>query len=92
MVRCSREIWCRYVDRCIEKEPEMRKRLVDELSRRKWAYRFVEGCSLLREGRPQEARRHLGEAIKVAPLSPRPYAFYLLSFLGAAGRALRRPR
>jgi len=92
MARCSREIWGRYVDRCIEKEPEMRQRLVDEFSRRQWDYRFVEGCSLLREGRSREARRHLGEAIRVAPLSPRPYFFYLLSFLGAAGRTLRRPR
>ena len=92
LARCSREIWGRYVDRCIEKEPEMRQRLLDEFSRKRWNYLFVEGCCLLREGRPREARRHLGEAIRVAPLSPRPYAFYLLSFLGAAGRALRRPR
>jgi glycosyltransferase involved in cell wall biosynthesis len=92
LVRCSREIWKRYVDRCIEKEPEMRERLQDELRQRQWDHGFVEGCCLLREGRPRQARHHLGEAIRAAPLRPRPYAFYLLSYLGAAGRALRRPR
>jgi glycosyltransferase involved in cell wall biosynthesis len=92
LVRFSREIWGRYADRCIEKEPEMRQRLVDELARKRWEHGFVEGCCKLREGRPREARRHLGEAIRVAPLRPRPYAFYLLTYLGAVGRALRRPR
>ena len=70
----------------------MRQRLREEFSGQRWNYLFLEGCSLLREGRPREARRLLGEAMGEAPLSPRPYAFYLLSFLGAAGRALRRPR
>ncbi len=92
LVRCSREVWCRYAERCIEREPEMGQRLANELSRKQWEYHFVEGCCLLREARSRESRRHLGEAIRVAPLRPRPYAFYLLSFLGPAGRALRRPR
>jgi hypothetical protein len=78
------EIWSRYLDRCIEREPEMRRRLLEDFGRKRWSHLFEEGCSLLREGRPREARRRLGEAIGVSPFRPRPYAFWLASLLRAS--------
>ena len=92
LARCSLEIWSRYAERCIAMEPEMKERLAAELAHKRWEHGFIEGCCLLREGRSREARRQLREAIRANPINPRPYAFYALSFLGAAGRALRRAR
>ncbi|HZI95465.1 MAG TPA: glycosyltransferase [Patescibacteria group bacterium] len=84
LARCVVEIWSRYLDRCIEREPEMRRRLLEDFGRKRWSHLFEEGCSLLREGRPREARRRLGEAIGVSPFRPRPYAFWLASLLRAS--------
>ncbi len=90
LARCVVEVWGRYLERCAAAEPEMRAALEADYAGKRWNHLFEEGCSLLREGRPKEARLMLGEAIGIAPLSPRPYAFYLSSFFrsappGAAG-------
>jgi len=84
LARCVVEIWGRYLDRCAEAEPGMRARLENDYAAKRWNHLFEEGCSLLREGKPKEARRRLKEAISVAPLSPRPWAFYLSSFFRSA--------
>jgi hypothetical protein len=63
----------------------MKQRLVEDFAHKRWNHLFEEGCSLLREGHPREARRRLGEAIGVAPFRPRPYAFWLASLLSAGG-------
>jgi len=86
LARCTVEIWARYLDRCIEAEPEMKDRLLRDHASKRWNHHFVEGCSLLHEGRPRDARRNLAEAIGLAPLRPRAYAFYLASFLGGGRR------
>lgn len=85
--RCVVEVWGRYLDACIAAEPALRDRLMRDYARKRWDHLFVEGCSLLREGRAREGRRRLAEAIGVSPLRPRPYAFWLASFLqgGSAG-------
>ncbi len=85
LLRCAVEIWGRYLGPCIEREPGMETTLHRFFSRVRWNHLFVEGCSLLREGRPREARRKLREAIGLAPFSPRPYAFYLESYLRSPG-------
>src|SRR2546422_403691 len=92
LARCVVEIWGRYLERCTEREPEMRQALLDDFARKRWNHLFEEGCSLLREGRPREARRRLVEAIGVAPLRPRPYAFWLASLLRPPSDAGGEPR
>ncbi len=82
LARCTVQIWARYMERCIEAQPEMKDRLLRDYGSKRRHHLFVEGCSLLHEGRPREARRNLAEAIGLAPLEPRAYAFYLASFLG----------
>ncbi len=82
LARCVDEIWGRYLDACIEREPEMAAIMRSDYARKRWGHFFVEGCSLLHEGQAPEGRRMLARAIGVAPWSPRPYAFYLASLLG----------
>ena len=82
LARCVVEIWGRYVDRCIEREPSARRLLLRDLARKRWHHHLLEGCALINEGRPREARHYLRDAIRDEPLSLRPYAFYLASFLG----------
>ena len=91
LARCVVEIWGRYLEACIEREPHMRRRLVADYSRKRWNHLFQEGCSLLREGRPREARRHLASAIGLDPLSARSYLFYAASLVGTRGRAAAGP-
>ena len=90
LARCVVEIWGRYLEPCIEAEPHLKQRLLDDFARIRWNHLFEEGCSLLREGNPREARRRFGEAIGVAPFRPRPYAFWVASLLSAGGADGRR--
>lgn len=89
LLRCAVEIWGRYLEPCIEHEPEMERTLRRFYSHVRWNHLFVEGCSLLREGHPQEARLKLREAIGVAPFRPRPYAFYIESYFRSQGLGTR---
>lgn len=82
LARCVVDIWGRYIDRCIEREPSMRRRLQRDFARMRWHHHLLEGCALIKEGRPREARRFLRDAIRDEPLRPQPYAFYLASLLG----------
>lgn len=92
LMRCIMKIWSRYLDGCIAAEPDRRDALLADFAEKHQHYHFVEGCSLLHEGQPEEARRHLREAIALAPGKWRPYAFYAVSFLGPARRLLRGAR
>jgi len=86
LARCVVAIWERYIDRCIEREPSSRRRLLRDLAQKRWHHHLLEGCALINEGRPGEARHYLRDAIRDEPLSIRPYAFYLASFLGMRSR------
>src|SRR5262245_39115174 len=86
LARCAVEVWGRYLERCVASEPAMRAALQRDYARKRWDHLFQEGCALLREGRAPEARRRLAEAIGLAPLRPRSYAFYLASFLSTGTR------
>jgi glycosyltransferase involved in cell wall biosynthesis len=92
LARCVVEIWGRYLDRCIEREPGMKRRLLADLALKRRHHFLLEGCSLLNEGHPREARRFLAGAIREAPMSLRPYVFYLSSFLRAGAPRRRSPR
>jgi glycosyltransferase involved in cell wall biosynthesis len=99
LARCVVDVWGRYLDRCVEREPAMKRVLTRDFARKRWNYQFEEGCSLLREGRGREGRACLAEAIALAPLRLRAYAFYVASMVrpsdGAAlsaDPALRRGR
>jgi len=85
LARCVVEVWGRYLQRCIEREPEMEGRLRRDFARKRWDDFFQDGCGLLRERRWSEGRRALRQAIGIRPLRPRPYAFYMASLLGIAG-------
>ncbi|HKY31766.1 MAG TPA: glycosyltransferase [Candidatus Polarisedimenticolia bacterium] len=85
LARCVARIWGRYLDACIEREPSMRARLVADYARKRWTHHFEEGCSLLREGRPREARRELAAAVAAVPGRWRAYAFWLASFARTRG-------
>ncbi len=91
LARAVVEIWGRYLETCIEREPHMRRRLIADYARKKWNHLFQEGCSLLREGQSREARRHLASAIGVSPFSPRSYFFYVASLVGARRGAAAGP-
>jgi len=86
LARCVVEVWGRYLEPCAAAEPGMRPALEADYAGKRWNHLFEEGCSLLREGRSKEARLRLGEAIGIAPFSPRPYAFYLSSFFRSGPR------
>ncbi|HEY3175612.1 MAG TPA: glycosyltransferase [Candidatus Polarisedimenticolia bacterium] len=92
LARCVVAVWGRYLERCAEREPAMRARLTADFARMRWHHLFLEGCSLLREGAPREARRLLADAIRQAPLRPHPYLFYLSSFLRSGAPRGRSPR
>ena len=85
LARCTVEVWERYLERCVEREPEIKDRLIEDFARKHWNFLFEEGCSLRREGRTHDARRLLGQAIRLRPLRFRSYAFYLASLLGVSG-------
>lgn len=85
LARCTVEVWERYLEACIGREPEMKDRLLEDFANKRWNFLVEEGCSLRREGQTHDARRLLGEAIRLAPLRLRPYAFYLASLLGVTG-------
>lgn len=82
LARCAVKIWERYAEACIEREPALRQILRRDLARKRWHHHLLEGCALIKEGRPREARRFLRDAIRDEPLRLRPYAFYLASLLG----------
>jgi len=83
LARCVVEIWGRYLDRCLASaEPGMRQQMLSDFAAKRWNHLFEEGCALLREGHPKEARQALAQAIGVAPMRPRPYAFWLASLFG----------
>ncbi|HET9482146.1 MAG TPA: glycosyltransferase [Candidatus Polarisedimenticolia bacterium] len=86
LARCVVEVWGRYLDRCAALEPSRRRRLIQHYARLRWHHLFLEGCSLLKEGRPREARRMLSQAIGLAPLEPRSWAFYVASLLRGTAR------
>jgi len=85
LARCAVEVWGRYLDRCIEREPERESELRRYFAGKRWHHHFLEGCSLLHEGRPREARRQFGRAIGEAPFSPRAWAFLVASWLHSGG-------
>lgn len=86
LAECVVRIWGRYLERIIEREPEMEGRLRSDYARKRWHHFFLEGCARLKEGRPSEARRLLSGAIGEAPLRARPYAFWLLSLVRRSAR------
>ena len=86
LARCVVEVWGRYLERCVAREPAMRSALIKDFAHKRWDHLFQEGCALLRERKAPEARRRLSEAIGLAPLRPRPYVFYLASLLSAGSR------
>ncbi len=83
LARCVVTIWSRYLEACASTEPARAEALRADLDRKRWHHLFLEGCALQREGRGREARRLLAEAIGLAPLRPRPYAFWLASLMRA---------
>jgi len=85
VARCATEIWGRHLPACAEAEPEMRKQMEAWYTRIRWNHHFQEGCALLHEGRAGEARRHLGQAVRLDPFQPRPWVFYATSWLPRRG-------
>jgi hypothetical protein len=81
LARCVVEVWGRYKDRCIAREPESRRLLEADFARKRWIHLFEEGCALRREGRSRSARRHLAEAIALRPGQWRGWAFWAATFL-----------
>ena len=77
------EIWGRYLEDCIGREPQRERELRQDFARKRWNHFFLEGCSLLHDGHSREARLQFGRAIGEAPFSPRAYAFLLASYLPA---------
>jgi glycosyltransferase involved in cell wall biosynthesis len=84
------EIWGRYLNAVIEREPHMRRRIIADYAAKRWHHLFLEGVVAIHEGRPWEARRHFLEAILARPGRVRTYAFLGATFLGEG--ALRRLR
>lgn len=87
LARCVVDVWGRYKDRCIEREPESRRAIEADFARKRWIHLFEEGCALRREGEPAAARRHLAGAIALRPAQWRGWAFWAATFLPAGGRA-----
>lgn len=79
LARCVVEVWGRYMKRCIETEPAMHGRIQRDFDAKLRHHLMLEGCAILKEGRPAEARKHFARAIGVAPLNPRAWGFWLAS-------------
>jgi glycosyltransferase involved in cell wall biosynthesis len=87
LARCVVEVWGRYMDRCIAREPQSRRALEADFERKRWIHLFEEGCALRREGQGALARRRLAEAIALRPALWRGWAFWAATFLPPFGRA-----
>jgi glycosyltransferase involved in cell wall biosynthesis len=87
------DIWGRYLDAVVEREPHMRRELAADYASKRWHHLFLEGVVAIHEGRPWEARRHFAQAILARPGRLRTYAFLGATFLGQeALRKLSRVR
>jgi glycosyltransferase involved in cell wall biosynthesis len=86
LARCVVEVWGRYMDRCIAREPQSRRALEADFARKRWIHLFEEGCALRREGQPSLARRRLAEAIALRPAQWRAWALWAATFLPPADR------
>jgi len=86
LARCVVEVWSRHMQRCIEAEPAMRGRLQRDFNAKLRHHLMLEGCAILKEGRPKEARKHFARAIGCAPLDPRAWGFWLASLGRGATR------
>jgi len=76
------EIWGRYLDAIVEREPHMRRAILADYAAKRWHHHFLEGCAALHDRRRSDARRRFFEAILARPGAARTYAFLGATFLG----------
>ena len=89
LARCVVEVWSRHRKACIAAEPSLRGRLERDFAGKLRHHLMLEGCAILKEGRPAEARRHFARAIGVAPLDARAWGFWLTSLARRAQGTMR---